>query len=46
MARVPEGALTALSVGMHTITPVQSSPEFVARKPEGRGAWLSSKELW
>ena len=40
MARVPEVALRALSVGTHTMAPVQSSPEFVTRKPEESGAGL------
>ena len=38
MARVPEVALRALSVGTRTVAPAQSLPEFVTRKPEGRGA--------
>ena len=38
MARVPEAAFRDLSVGTRIITPAQSSPEFVTRKPEGHGA--------
>ena len=38
MARMPEVALRALSVGTRTVIPAQSSPELVTRKPEGRGA--------
>ena len=40
MARVPEVALKALSVGTRTVAPAQSSPEFITRKPEERGAGL------
>ena len=40
MARVPEAALRALSVGTRAIAPAQSSPEFVTRKTEERGAGL------
>ena len=40
MARVPEAALRALSVGTRAIAPAQSLPEFVNRKPEGHGASL------
>ena len=38
MACVPEAALRALSVGTRTVIPAQSSPEFVTRKSEERGA--------
>ena len=43
MARVPEVALRALSVGTRAMAPAQSSTEFVTRKPEECGAGLQAR---
>ena len=43
MARVPEVALRAFSVGTCAMAPAQSSPEFITRKPEECGARLHAR---
>ena len=48
MARVPEVALRALSVGTRAMAPAQSSPEFITRKPEecGAGLYAPSEDIY